>query len=190
MFPLKRQILLSTYLGVVIDSKLTWKEHIKQVLSKFNASLAFLRRNLRACSRNIKKHFYKTSVTPIIEYATNIWAPHTTQDISKLEMLQRRAARFVCNRYKRNTSVTNLLYSLGWPSLETRRSYLKLNLTFKILNNLITIFSDNFRHVSYHTRGHEHHFQHLQCYCDSYRYSFFSISNKTVELFTFRYSFM
>ena len=39
---------------VVIDSKLTWKEHIKQVLSKSNASLAFLRCNLRACSRNIK----------------------------------------------------------------------------------------------------------------------------------------
>ena len=29
------------YLGVVIDSKLIWKEHIKQVLSKSNASLAF-----------------------------------------------------------------------------------------------------------------------------------------------------
>ena len=81
--------------------------------------------------------------------------------------------RFVCNKYNRNTSVTNLLYSLGWPSLETRRSYLKLSLTYIILNNLITIPSHNFRPVSYHTRGHEHHFQHLQCNCDSYRYSFF-----------------
>ena len=87
-------------------------------------------------------------------------------------MLQRRAACFVCNRYKRNTNVTNLQYSLGWPSLETR-SYLNLNLTYKILNNLITIPSDNFRPVSYHTREHEHYFQHLQCNCDSYRYSFF-----------------
>ena len=60
------------YLGVVIDSKLTWKEHIKQVLSKSNAGLAFLRHNLRACSRNIKEHCYKTSVRPIIEYTTNI----------------------------------------------------------------------------------------------------------------------
>ena len=127
------------YLGVVIDSKLTWKEDIKQVLSKSNANLAFLQHNLRACSRNIKEHCYKRFVRPIIEYATNIWAPHTTQDINKIEMLQRRAAHFVCNRYKRNTSVSNLLYSLDWPSLKTRRSYLKLNLTYKILNNLITI---------------------------------------------------
>ena len=55
------------YLGVVIDAKLTWKEHIKQVLSKSNASLAFLQHNLRACSRNIKEHCYKTSVRPIIQ---------------------------------------------------------------------------------------------------------------------------
>ena len=66
------------YLGVVIDSRLTWKEHIKQVLLKFSASLAFLQCNLRACSRNIKEHCYKTSVRLIIECATNIWAPHTT----------------------------------------------------------------------------------------------------------------
>ena len=143
------------------------------MLSKSNASLAFLRRNLRACSRNIKEYCYKTSIRPIIEYATNIWAPHTTQDINRIEMLQRRAARFVCNKYNKNTSVTNLLYSLGWPSLETRRSYLKLSLTYKILNNLITIPSHNFRPVSYHTCGHEYRFQHLQCNCDSYRYSFF-----------------
>ena len=97
--PLKCELLIVRYLGVVIDSKLAWKEHIKQVLSKSNASLAFLWHNLRACSRNIKEYCYKTSIRPIIEYATNIRAPHTTQDINRIEMLQRRAARFVCNKY-------------------------------------------------------------------------------------------
>jgi len=47
------------YLGIVIDSKLTWKEHVKQVLSKDNAALSFLRRNLRACSRHIKEQCFK-----------------------------------------------------------------------------------------------------------------------------------
>ena len=157
---------------VTIDFKLTWKEHIKQVLAKSNASLAFLRRNLRTCSWHIKEHCYKTSVCPIIEYAASIWAPHTTQDVEKIEMLQRRAVRFICNNYYRNTSFTNLsLDSLGWPSLKSRRSYLKLNLTYKILNNLICIPYDNFKPVTYYTCGCQHH---LQCTYDSYRYSFFS----------------
>ena len=105
-------------------------------------------------------------------YAASIWAPHTTQDVKKIEMLQRRAVRFICNNYYRNTSVTNLsLDSLGWPSLKSRRSYLKLNLTYKILNNLICIPYDNFKPVTYYTCGCQHH---LQCTYDSYRYSFFS----------------
>jgi len=69
--------------------------------------------------------------------------------------------------------VTRLLTTLGWPSLETRRSYLKVILTYKILKNLITTPSNNFRPVNYNTRGHQHHFQHLQCTSDSYKYSFF-----------------
>ena len=152
------------------------KEHFKQVLSKSNAALSLLRHNLRACSRSIKEYCYKTSVRPIIEYTARICATHTTKDKNKIEMLQRRAVCFVCNKYQRNISITNLLCSFGWPLLETRRSYLKLNLTYRILNTLITIPPGNFRPVNYHTRGHQQHLQHLQCNCDSYRYSFFPSS--------------
>ena len=57
---------------------------IELIKCNFDASLAFLQRNLRACSHHIKKHCCKTSVRPIIEYAASIWAPHTTQDIKRL----------------------------------------------------------------------------------------------------------
>ena len=54
-----REVEFVKYLGVVIESKLTWKEHVKQVLSKSNAALSFLRRNLRACSRNtVIRHLF------------------------------------------------------------------------------------------------------------------------------------
>ena len=38
----------------------------------------------------------------------------------KLEMVQRRAARFVKSRYKRTDSVTAMLDELGWPILSKR----------------------------------------------------------------------
>ena len=66
-------------------------------------------------------------------------------------MLQRRGAQFVLIEYQRNIGITRLLYTLSWPSLKTRRSYLKISSTYKIL---ITIPSDNFRPVNYNTRGH------------------------------------
>jgi len=67
-----------------------------------------------------------SSVLPIVEYASTVWALHTTQDVNKIELLQRRGTWFVLNKYQRNISVTRLLNTLGWPSLKTRRSYLKI----------------------------------------------------------------
>ena len=39
-----------------------------------------------------------------MEYATTLWAPNTTQDITKIEMPQVRAADFVFNKYPKNTT--------------------------------------------------------------------------------------
>ena len=36
-----KEVTFVNYLGIVIGSKLTWKEHTKHVLSKANAALAF-----------------------------------------------------------------------------------------------------------------------------------------------------
>ena len=33
------------------------------------------------------------------EYASTVWDPHTQKNIHKLDMIQRRAARYACNRY-------------------------------------------------------------------------------------------
>ena len=161
------------YLGVIIDSKLTWKEHIKITTHKANTALAFLRRNLKSCSLYIKTKCYLGTVRPITEYACTVWAPHTAQDINKIEMIQRRAARFVYNKYYHSTSVSNMLKSLGWPALQARRHYLKLLLTYKIHKAMISIPSDNFKPVTVTTRGYQSHFQCLQTTCDSYRFSFF-----------------
>ena len=161
------------YLGVTIDSKLTWKEHIKIATHKANTALAFLRRNLKPCSLHIKTKCYLGTVRPIIEYACMVWAPHTTQDINRIEMIQRRAARFVYNNYYHSVSVSSMLESLGWPTLLVRRNYLKLLLTYKILKAMISIPSDNFKPVTLNTRGYRSHLQCLQTACDSYRYSFF-----------------
>ena len=93
-------------------------------------------------------------------------------------MIQRRAARFAYNKYYHSVSVSSMLESLGWPTLQARRNYLKLLLTYKILKAMISIPSNNFKSVSLNTRGHQSHFQCLQTTCDSYRFSFFPTAIK------------
>ena len=53
----------------------------------------------------------------------------TQHDISRLEKVQRSTARFVMNDY---SSVSTMIASLNWPTLEQRRNYHKLIMMYKI----------------------------------------------------------
>ena len=55
-----------------------------------------------------------TIVRPQIEYASAVWDPHTKEHISKIKMVQRRAARWTVGNFDNRTSVTEMLNKLGW----------------------------------------------------------------------------
>ena len=50
------------YLGVTITSDLKWNSHIRNVCSKANRILGFLRRNLFSCPQDVKEAAYKSMV--------------------------------------------------------------------------------------------------------------------------------
>ena len=52
-------------------------------------------------------------------------------------MVQRRAALFACNNYRREASVTTMLDELSWRSLKQRRADHRL--IYKIVNNLVEV---------------------------------------------------
>jgi hypothetical protein len=91
-----------------------------------NSTLGFLRRNLKVSNQDTKTAAYKTLVHPTIEYCSSVWSPHTKDAINKIEMVQRRAARYVTNRYRNTSSVTSMLGDLEWDTLETRRKKIAL----------------------------------------------------------------
>ena len=120
-----------------VISDLRWNKQVDEVCAKANRTLAFLRRNLRIKSPKLKTMAYFTLVRPIIEYAAPVWDPYTQRNIYKIEMVQRRAARFVCGRYHNTSSVSEMLQDLEWPSLQQRREMLRLVLFYKIHHNLV-----------------------------------------------------
>ena len=101
-----QQVEHAKYLGVTIDQKLNWHEHINNVVKKGNSVLGFLRRNLTNCPITIKSSCYQTCLRPVLEYASVVWSPHYQIDIDRIEMVQRRSARFVLNKKDRYASVT------------------------------------------------------------------------------------
>ena len=163
------------YLGITFTSDLKWNTHIDNITAKANKTLGFLRRNVRISSPTIKSQAYFSLVRPILEYASPVWDPYTKRNIDKIEMIQRRAARYVSNRFHNTSSVTNMLSTLGWRSLEWRRVDARLCLLYKIVNGLVAIPCQE--HLIPFTRSsrlhHNQAFQIPHSKADYHLYSFF-----------------
>ena len=135
----------SKYLGVHLSSNMEWSEHIDRTAAKGHRTVGFLRRNFSSCSTAAKAATYTTMVRPILEYASVVWDPTASNDIKKLEMVQRVAARYAKNNYKRETgTVTNLLHELAWQTLEERRKSARLQMLYKIHTGLVDLDSNAF----------------------------------------------
>ena len=127
------------YLGVTVSSDLGWNTHAQKVQAKAARTLGVIRRALGKCDQQVKATAYKQLVRPQLEYASCAWNPHTQKDIYLLESIQRQAARFVLHDYRREASVTAMLSSLGWNTLQHRRLLSQCEMFFKIHHKLVNI---------------------------------------------------
>ena len=127
------------YLGVMLTSELSWSEHVDYVVLKATRALGFVRRNLGPCSKNTKLKCYVTLIRPILEYAASVWDPFLASHTHLIESVQRRAARFICNNYNWESSVTNMLNELNLPDLRLRRKIARLSLLFKMDSGVIPL---------------------------------------------------
>ena len=109
-------------------------------------SFGFLRRNLKAKNPELRERAYKAIVRPQLEYAAPVWDPHTLNDIQKIEMVQRRAARWVLGDYSPYSSVSDMLGRLGWRTLEQRRADSRLVLFYKIVHGYVAVTLPLIRH--------------------------------------------
>ena len=164
-----------TYLGVDINKDLKWNNHINRISAKGNRTLGFIKRNLNSCTEDIKSMAYKTLVRPTIEYCSAVWDPHTQEQIHQLESIQKRAARFVKKDYSRQSSITQILKDLDWPSLQTRRKIDRLTILQKAREGHLALPLRNVLHPAQRLtkRSHINAYQELQTNKDTFKFSFF-----------------
>ena len=110
------------YLGITITNDLKWNTDVSNICTKANRTLGFLRRNLSACSQDVKESAYKGLVRSVLEYGRSVWDPSGILLQEELEKVQKRAARFVTANYIYETgSMTGILEHLKCESLEKKR---------------------------------------------------------------------
>jgi len=141
-------------LGVLIDSNLSFVEHINHVVAKAHARSCLIHKCFLSRDTSTLVRAFITYVRPLLEYCSCVWSPHFKNSIYKVESVQR-------NFTKRLRGLSNLSYSdrlaaLNLPSLELRRLRIDLIWCYKILFGVVDMPVDDFFELSLvkHTRGH------------------------------------
>ena len=72
-------------------------------------------------------------ILPVFDYCAVVWDSCSKADREYLDKLHRRAASII-EGYA--VSQSQISYTFGWPTLQSRRDYLKCMLVFKSLHGL------------------------------------------------------
>jgi len=141
-------------LGVLIDSHLTFRDHINSIVSRGHLRSMQIWRCFLCKGASILCKAFTTYVRPMLEYCSPIWSPVAVTLINQLESVQRRFT-------KQLPGLQTLPYDercalLGLDRLELRRLRADLILCYKIIRRLVLLSPDSFFTFicNSRTRGH------------------------------------
>lgn len=170
------------YLGVIFSHNLKWHAHINHISAKALRKLGYLKRTLKNATLECKLTAYKSLVRPILDYASTVWSPHLTCDITQLESIQKKAIRFIFGRYDRSFSPSSHAHILSLQTLEHRRKCERVILLHKIVHTPSGIHAP-FSFVPANTRvtrqTHRLNIIPFRTHIDCFKFSFFPF---TVEI--------
>jgi hypothetical protein len=133
-------------LGVTVDNKLKFSDHIAKITRKAHARANLILRCFVSGHRTSVVNAFKVYVRPILEYNFSIWSPSLKQLIESLEKVQRRFTKRIVGMY--NLTYLQRLICLGLESLELRRLRADLLLVYKILFGFTALRSDDFFRIN------------------------------------------
>ena len=85
------------YLGIIIRSDLNWADHVNYTPRKAWKTLHFIMRILRKGNNNTELLAYTAIMRPILEYGSVCWDPYRERQVSALNRVQKRTAKFANN---------------------------------------------------------------------------------------------
>lgn len=88
-------VLTEKDLGVLVDDKLSFSNHISSVVLKANRLQGLIKHTFRCLDQYVLKKLYVAIVHPHLEYASVVWHPRFQKDRHFLEQVQHRATRLV-----------------------------------------------------------------------------------------------
>ena len=144
-------------LGVIMDTKLKFSEHINKIVSKAHIRANLILRCFHSKNTQSLVKAYKAYVRPILEYCSTVWSPFLVKDITKLETVQRQFTKRLPGL--KSFTYPQRLHNLEMESLEIRRLRNDLSFAYKIIFGRVKTELNEFftlKDPSLNLRGHQY----------------------------------
>ena len=83
------------FLGVIIDSKLNWSDHITYIKNKISKSIGILTKIRRFLSKKTLRNLYFSFVYPYLTYCVEVWGNTHDTYLNPLIKLQKKCIRII-----------------------------------------------------------------------------------------------
>ena len=156
-----KQVHSTSFLGVHIDDKLTWKKHIEHVNIKVCKSIGILKKLCNTLSKSSLIKLYKCLVLPHINYCNIVWGATHKTSLSNLFISQKKAIKIALHLPKRTP--TNLLFERA--KLNTINGINKIQTSifmFKYKFNLLPCGFEG--KYTYNSDVHQYHTRQSRCF--------------------------
>ena len=124
------------FLGVLIDSKLSWSDHVSYIRHKMSKNLSVMHRVKWLLNKSALYMIYCTLVLPYISYCCEIWGNTYKTRIQPLYIIQKRAIR-ICNHLEYRSHSKPAFFNLKTLTIADLVQFKSMVLMYKIYNNLM-----------------------------------------------------
>ena len=124
------------FLGVYLDEKMTWKNHIEQITSKMSKTVGIISRTKHILPKYVLHTLYYTMIFPYLHYCNIVWASTYPSRLEKIFVLQKRIIRIIsaCKYRDHTSNCFKELHILKFPDINFLQTALFM---FKVDRNLL-----------------------------------------------------
>ncbi len=107
-------------LGLIIDGRLSFSQHVKQIIHKAAMELNALQRQSKLLEQDVRLEYGRTFLLSNFQYCPLVWYFCSRIDVLALEWIQKRMMRMVLEDYE--SSYEELLSKCGMSMLDIQRA--------------------------------------------------------------------
>lgn len=126
------------FLGVALDEKLTWKQHIDSTSKKVSRTIGLLYKAKAVLDKDTLLLLYQTLLYPLLSYCNIVYGKAAETHLNRLHILQKKCVRIICKLpFREHTK--EFFAMLGLLNIYQIHDYLVAIFVYKCLKGAIPV---------------------------------------------------